>query len=163
MLKQRTIEAVIQNVSNNFKALLLTGMRQIGKTTVLQKISEDNRECITLDDVALLKMAKEDPYLFFQTHQTPLLIDEIQYAPELFSHIKMILDKNGQMGQVWMSGSQQFLLMKGVTESLAGRLAVLELMGFSIYEQEGKGHLQLRVHGYGKGEKGSWRRRLHRG
>jgi predicted AAA+ superfamily ATPase len=87
-------------------------------------------------------LAKEDPYLFFQTHTFPLLIDEIQYAPELFSNIKMLIDKNSQFGQVWMTGSQQFLLMKGVSESLAGRLAILELLGFSIYEQVNKGYLQ---------------------
>jgi len=87
-------------------------------------------------------MTKEDAYLFFQVNKLPILIDEIQYAPELFSHIKMLVDTSSQFGQVWLTGSQQFLLMKGVSESLAGRLAVLELMGFSIYEQEGKGNLQ---------------------
>ena len=142
MFKHRTIESVIHAVNSNFKAFLLTGMRQVGKTTVLQKLIEGERKYITMDDVSLLKMAKDDPNLFFQTHKVPLLIDEIQYAPELFSHIKMCIDKDNQSGQIWMTGSQQFLLMKGVTESLAGRLAILELMGFSIYEQEGKGHLQ---------------------
>jgi len=142
MLKTRTIESFIKKANNNFKSLLLTGMRQVGKTTVMQNLLKDNRTYITLDDVLTLKLAKEDPYLFFQTHKPPLLIDEIQYAPELFSHIKMLLDKSIQSGQIWMTGSQQFLLMKGVSESLAGRLAVLELMGFSIYEHEGKGDLQ---------------------
>jgi len=142
MLKHRTIEAVIKKADANFKTLLLTGTRQVGKTTVLKNLTNDNRIYITLDDVLSLKLVKEDPYLFFQTYKPPLLIDEIQYAPELFSHIKMLIDKNNQPGQVWMTGSQQFLLMKGVSESLAGRLAVLELMGFSIYEQEKKGNLQ---------------------
>jgi predicted AAA+ superfamily ATPase len=142
MLINRTIESVIKKANSNFKALLLTGMRQVGKTTVLQNLLSDNRTYITLDDVLSLKLAKEDPYLFFQTYKPPLLIDEIQYAPELFSHIKLFIDKSNQYGQVWMTGSQQFLLMQGVSESLAGRLAVLELMGFSIYEQENKGHLQ---------------------
>lgn len=142
MLKNRTIESVIKNANSNFKALLLTGMRQVGKTTVLKDLAENNRTYVTLDDVLSLNLAKEDAYLFFQTHKTPLLIDEIQYAPELFPHIKMLVDKSSQSGQVWLTGSQQFLLMKGVSESLAGRLAVLELMGFSIYEQEGKGNQQ---------------------
>ena len=142
MLKTRTIESFIKKANNNFKSLLLTGMRQVGKTTVMQNLLKDNRTYITLDDVLTLKLAKEDPYLFFQTHKPPLLIDEIQYAPELFSHIKILLDKSNQFGQIWMTGSQQFLLMKGVSESLAGRLAILELMGFSIYEQDSKGSLQ---------------------
>ena len=142
MFKNRTIEKTIQKIDNNFKVLLLTGMRQVGKTTVLQDLADNNRTYITLDDVLSLKLAREDPYLFFQTYKLPLLIDEIQYAPELFSGIKMLVDKSSQSGQVWMTGSQQFLLMKNVSESLAGRLAVLELMGFSIYEQEEKGHLQ---------------------
>ncbi|MCL2435088.1 MAG: ATP-binding protein [Lentimicrobiaceae bacterium] len=142
MLKHRTIESVIKKADTHFKALLLTGTRQVGKTTVLKNLVNDNRTYITLDDMLSLKMAKEDPYLFFQTYKLPLLIDEIQYAPELFSHIKMLIDKGVEPGQVWMTGSQQFLLMKGVSESLAGRLVVLELMGFSIYEQEGKGSLQ---------------------
>jgi len=142
MLKKRTIETVIKKVDSNFKVLLLTGMRQVGKTTVLKNISGAERTYITLDDVLSLNMAKEDAYLFFQANKLPVLIDEIQYAPELFTHIKMLVDASSRFGQVWLTGSQQFLLMKGVSESLAGRLAVLELMGFSIYEQEGKGNLQ---------------------
>ena len=142
MYKHRTIENVVRQADSNFKALLLTGMRQVGKTTVLKDMADNDRVYITLDDARLLKLAKEDPYLFFQTYQSPILIDEIQYAPELFSHIKMLIDNRNVTGQIWMTGSQQFLLMKGVSESLAGRLAILELMGFSIYEQEGKGELQ---------------------
>ena len=142
MLKNRTIETVIKKANANFKALLLTGARQVGKTTVLQNLLDNKRKYITFDDVLSLKLAKEDPYLFFQTYNPPLLIDEIQYVPELLSHIKLLIDNSKQFGQVWMTGSQQFLLMQGVSESLAGRLAVLELLGFSIYEQEDKGNLQ---------------------
>ena len=141
-MRNRTIETVIKSADTNFKALLLTGTRQVGKTTVLRNLLNDERKYITFDDILSLKLAKEDPYLFFQTHKLPLLIDEIQYAPELFSNIKMLVDKTNQMGQIWLTGSQQFLLMKGVSESLAGRLSVLELLGFSIYEQEDKGYLQ---------------------
>ena len=142
MFKHRTIASHIQKADSNFKVLLLTGMRQVGKTTVLKDLATDDRKYITLDDVLSLKLAKEDAYLFFQTHKAPLLIDEIQYAPELFPHIKLLVDNSYLSGQVWMTGSQQFLLMKGVSESLAGRLAVLELMGFSIYEQAEQGSLQ---------------------
>lgn len=80
-------------------------------------------------------MAKTDPELFFQTYPFPLLIDEIQYAPELFPHIKMRVDTSSENGQVWMTGSRQFLLMKGISESLAGRIALLDLLGYSIYER----------------------------
>jgi predicted AAA+ superfamily ATPase len=142
MYKHRTIENSVEKVNKNFKALLLTGMRQVGKTTLLRDRAKNSRTYLTLDDTRILQLAKEDPYLFFQTYRPPLLIDEIQYAPELFSYIKMLVDSTSEPGQVWMTGSQQFLLMQGVSESLAGRLAVMELMGFSIYEREGKGELQ---------------------
>ena len=138
----RTIETTVKQVNKTFKALLLTGMRQVGKTTLLKDLAEDNRTYITLDDQRLLKLAKDDPYLFFQTYQPPLLIDEIQYAPELFSYIKMLLDAGQETGQIWMTGSQQFLLMQGVSETLAGRIAIMELSGFSMYERERNGNLQ---------------------
>ncbi len=142
MLRNRTVESVIKKIDRNFKVLLLTGMRQVGKTTVLKKLAGAERTYITLDDILSLKMAKEDAYLFFQANKLPILIDEIQYAPELLPHIKMLVDASSRFGQVWLTGSQQFLLMKGVSESLAGRIAVLELLGFSLYEQADKGHLQ---------------------
>jgi predicted AAA+ superfamily ATPase len=142
MYKRRTIENSLKRVNSSFKALLLTGMRQVGKTTLLKDMAGQNRTYLTLGDMRVSQLAKEDPFLFFQTYRPPLLIDEIQYAPELFSHIKMLVDDASESGQVWMTGSQQFLLMKGVSESLAGRLAIMELMGFSIYEREGKGELQ---------------------
>jgi len=142
MYKHRTIETFIKKADRNFKSLLVTGLRQVGKTTVLKDLAGKSRNYVTLDDMLSLKLAKEDAYLFFQTNELPLLIDEIQYAPGLFPHIKMLVDKTTEQGQVWLTGSQQFLLMKGVSESLAGRLAILELMGFSIYEQAGKGDVQ---------------------
>jgi predicted AAA+ superfamily ATPase len=142
MYKHRTIETFIKKADKNFKSLLVTGLRQVGKTTVLKDMAGNSRNYVTLDDMLSLKLAKEDAYLFFQTNELPLLIDEIQYAPGLFPHIKMMVDKTPEPGQVWLTGSQQFLLMKNVSESLAGRLAILELMGFSIYEQAGKGDIQ---------------------
>ncbi|MDR0547061.1 MAG: ATP-binding protein [Dysgonamonadaceae bacterium] len=142
MLNNRTLKTTIERVSNNFRVILLTGMRQVGKTTLLKMLSEQERTYLTLDDTATLNLAKTDPYLFFKTYQPPMLIDEIQYAPDLFPHIKMLVDNSLLKGQVWLTGSRQFLLMKGVSESLAGRLVILELLGFSIYEREGKGELQ---------------------
>jgi len=142
MYKHRTIEAFIKKADKNFKSLLVTGIRQVGKTTMLKDMAAGNRKYVTLDDMLSLKLAKEDAYLFFQANELPLLIDEIQYAPDLFPYIKILVDKTTETGQIWLTGSQQFMLMKGVSESLAGRLAILELMGFSIYEQAGKGDVQ---------------------
>jgi predicted AAA+ superfamily ATPase len=82
--KHRTIENSLGRVNNNFKSLLLKWMRQVGKTTLLKEMAKSNRTYLTLDDIRVLQLAKEDPYLFFQTYKPPLLIDEIQYAPELF-------------------------------------------------------------------------------
>ena len=137
MYKSRTLKQIIKNSSKNFKAILICGMRQIGKTTFLQNICEDNRTYVTLDNPNDLLMAKQEPQFFFQTYKPPLLIDEIQYAPEIFPYIKMLVDKSDDKGLIWMTGSQQFLLMKGVSESLAGRMAIFDMLGFSLYETQG--------------------------
>ena len=142
MYYHRTLEAIIKNANDNFKVVMLTGMRQIGKTTLLKNASGPERAYVTLDDTRALKLAKEDPYLFFQAYRPPVLIDEVQYAPELFSHIKMLVYGTDRKGLVWMTGSQQFLLMKGVSESLAGRMAIIDLYGFSLYELENKAQAQ---------------------
>ncbi|MDR2870447.1 MAG: ATP-binding protein [Deferribacteraceae bacterium] len=139
---ERTLKDTILKLSDNFKVLLITGMRQVGKTTILRQLSSDGRVYVTLDNAKDLVMAKDEPEFFFQTYPAPVLIDEIQYAPELFSHIKMLADNAHSYGLVWMTGSQQFQLMKGVTESLAGRVVILELLGYSIYEREGLGRQQ---------------------
>jgi len=138
MYKERTASKVIKTTSDNFKVVLLTGMRQIGKTTLLEHI-DPKREYIVLDDKDILRQAKQEPKLFFEQHQPPVLIDEVQYAPELFPYIKMLVDKSDKYGQIWMTGSQQFAMMKNVSESLAGRVALVDMMGFSIYEQADKG------------------------
>ena len=134
MYKNRTIENYINKVSSQFPALLLTGARQVGKTTIFKHLSTKERTYVTLDDPENLYLAKSDPALFFKRYHPPLLIDEIQYAPELLPYIKMMIDSNRKNGMFWMTGSQQFLLMKGVSESLAGRIAILNLLGFSKHE-----------------------------
>jgi predicted AAA+ superfamily ATPase len=141
MFYPRTLSKVIARAGENFKVVMLTGMRQVGKTTLLRELA-GGRVYLTLDDPRTLKSAKEDPYLLFESHKPPLLIDEAQYAPELFSHVKMLVDGSDRTGQVWMTGSQQFLMMKGVSESLAGRMALIDLLGFSLYERENKALLQ---------------------
>ena len=138
MILQRTLEASVRRAAEQFPVLLITGARQVGKTTLLRRISGPERTYVTLDDPRLLALAKEDPLLFLQRFKPPLLIDEIQYAPELLPIIKMQVDDARASGMFWLTGSQQFHLMKGVSESLAGRVAVLNLMGLSRREMIGR-------------------------
>ena len=135
----RTIEPQIVRASQQFPALLLTGARQVGKTTLLRHVSPAQRAYVTLDDPLVLSLARTDPALFMQRFTPPVLIDEIQYAPGLLPYIKMAADRAGEAGLFWLTGSQQFHLMKGVSESLAGRVAILHLLGLSRREQLGKG------------------------
>ena len=105
-----------------FPAILITGPRQVGKTTMLKKLMKDEsigRTYVTLDDLTERQMAKNDPAMFFQLHKPPLFIDEVQYAPELFPYIKMWVDDHHNPGDFWLTGSQLFKLMEGVQESLA--------------------------------------------
>ncbi len=139
MYLPRTLEGFAQYAAKSFPVLLITGARQVGKTTFLRYLSEPERTYVSLDDSLLLELAKRDPALFFQRFRPPMLIDEIQYAPELLPYIKMEVDRAGQPGLFWLTGSQQFHLMKGVSESLAGRVAVLQLLGFSRLEETGRG------------------------
>jgi len=130
----RSIEDVWNKASDQFPVVLLTGPRQVGKTTTLEYLCRKNRRYITLDDLALRSLARKDPSLFLEKFPPPVLIDEIQYAPELLPYIKMHVDRSKKPGSFWLTGSQQFHLMKGVTESLAGRVAMLSILGFSSRE-----------------------------
>lgn len=132
----RTIENTVKKVSNTFPVVLITGPRQVGKTTVLRECDK-SRKYVSLDDVNLRLLAKESPELFLDRFAPPVLIDEIQYAPELLPYIKIIADERQEDGLFWLTGSQQFQLMQGVTESLAGRIGIVELQGFSIAERTG--------------------------
>lgn len=134
----RTISNHFSKASGHFPVVMLTGARQVGKTTVLREMSDPGRTYLTLDDPRILMLAKTEPALFFQRYQPPLLIDEIQYAPELLPFIKMSVDETRTPGQFWLTGSQQFHLMKGVSESLAGRVAVIHLLGLSRREMTGR-------------------------
>ncbi|MBQ9696948.1 MAG: ATP-binding protein [Acidaminococcaceae bacterium] len=136
----RHMEQLVLKLSAQYSAILITGPRQAGKTTMLRKLAEQenaNREYITLDDLVARDMAKHDPALFLQLHKPPVLIDEVQYAPELFSYIKMRIDKHHNPGDFWMTGSQIFRLMRGVQESLAGRVALLHMSPLSQREITG--------------------------
>jgi predicted AAA+ superfamily ATPase len=137
MYLPRTLEAFVQKANNQFPVLLVTGARQVGKTTFLQHLSKEERTYVSLDDPLVLTLAKEDPALFMQRYTPPMLIDEIQYASELLPHIKMAVDRDRKPGAFWLTGSQQFHLMKNVSESLAGRVGVVQLLGFSRREAMG--------------------------
>ena len=134
----RNIEQTINRISNQFKVLLLTGARQVGKTTLLKHLAQGSgRTYVTLDDLAVRSLALSDPALFLQRYTPPLLIDEIQYAPQLLSYIKMYADTKAQNGDIWLTGSQRLPLMQGVTESLAGRVGIIDLQGLSANEING--------------------------
>lgn len=131
----RNLEKVVNQVTKEYPVVLVTGPRQVGKTTMLQKLMEGtDRGYVSLDDLNERNLAKTDPELFLQLHKPPVLIDEVQYAPELFIYIKMNVDKNHEPGAFWLTGSQVFKLMNGVQESLAGRVAVLSLTSLSQAE-----------------------------
>jgi predicted AAA+ superfamily ATPase len=134
MYVTRTLEEFLKQTSNQFPVLLVTGPRQVGKTTLLRNLSKGNRTYATLDDMVLRALAKEEPELFLERFKPPLLIDEVQYAPELLPYIKMYVDRYKEPNTFWLTGSQQFHLMKGVSESLAGRIGIVNLLGLSTRE-----------------------------
>lgn len=141
----RTLEASVAQASNFFPVLMLSGPRQVGKTTLLKRLcgqvpaGQTARRYVTLDNPMLLALARDEPALFLQRFPPPVLIDEIQYAPGLLPVIKEMVDADGGKGLVWLTGSQPFHLMKNVGESLAGRVAVMQLQGLSMGESLGLG------------------------
>ena len=136
----RTIANQVQEMSLCFPCVMLTGARQVGKSTLLRNLMPQGMRYINLDDYRAVTEAKEDPIGFLENHGTPLCIDEIQYAPELLRAIKLKVDERpDDMGLYWLTGSQRFHMMKGVTESLAGRVGILDLSTYSQYEAMGMG------------------------
>lgn len=133
---KRHAEKTVTELSKMFGAVLVAGPRQVGKTTMLKEITKDIGYA-TLDDPIVRQSATEESGTFFKDNPPPVFVDEIQKAPELFPQIKMIVDRDRKKGQFFMCGSQQFKMMKGVSESLAGRLGLITLLGFSLREKYG--------------------------
>ena len=139
---QRDIEKKIISLTKEYPCILITGPRQVGKTTVLRRLMASNRTYVSLDDLEERKLAKSDPALFLQIHDLPLFIDEVQYAPELFSYIKIAIDNGADPGSFWLTGSQAFRMMELAQESLAGRTAILHMPSLSQHEIYGSGENQ---------------------
>ncbi|MDC7244477.1 MAG: ATP-binding protein [Sphaerochaetaceae bacterium] len=123
-------------MSERFPAVLVTGPRQVGKTTMLRTLAEEKRNYVSLDNPLARSLAVNEPGLFLEKYEPPVIIDEIQYAPNLMEYIKMYVDEHKKMGDIWMTGSQMFHLMKNVSESLAGRVGILRMQGFSAAEMD---------------------------
>ncbi len=134
----RAMEKTVLQIQSSFPVLLVTGPRQVGKTTMLKKLSDKKRQYVTLDDPLLREIAVTDPGLFLQRFEPPVIIDEIQYAPELLPHIKMYVDRTRNNGQFWLTGSQMFHLMENASESLAGRVGIVNLLSLSNSEISGQ-------------------------
>lgn len=130
----RDLEKKIKDTSKEYACILITGARQVGKSTILRQLMDENREVVLLDDIEERKLASRDPELFFQMHSLPILIDEVQYAPELFSYIKMAIDNGAEPGSFWLTGSQPFKLMELAQETLAGRIAIIHMPPLSQHE-----------------------------
>ena len=134
----RAAEEKFLRMSDFFKAVLITGARQVGKSTMLQQLAKNQkRTFVSLDNIEARELAQTDPELFFQRYKPPVVIDEVQYAPQLFNQIKILCDNSELTGQFWLTGSQKYSMMKGITESLAGRIGIMELHSFSQSELSG--------------------------
>ena len=137
---KRTLEKSIMDISEDYSCLLLIGPRQVGKTTVLEHLMKGTkRQKVTLDDAENRRLAKSDPALFLELHPAPVMIDEVQYAPELFSYIKINVDNGAAPGSYWLTGSQAFQLMELAQETLAGRTAIIHMSALSQSELYGDG------------------------
>ncbi len=136
----RTLEQKIMDISRDYSCLLLIGPRQVGKTTMLEHLMKGSaRRKVTLDDAENRRLAQSDPALFLEMHPAPVLIDEVQYAPQLFSYIKISVDNGAAPGSYWLTGSQAFQLMELAQESLAGRTAIVHMSALSQSELYGDG------------------------
>ncbi|HZK39525.1 MAG TPA: ATP-binding protein [Clostridia bacterium] len=136
---KRELERKFLHMSSFFKVVLVTGARQVGKTTMLKHLARgQERTYVSLDNAMARTLAQTDPVLFFQTYKPPIIIDEVQKAPVLFEQIKVMCEDSEENGRFWLTGSQQYSMMKEVRETLAGRIAILELFSLSQREKNEK-------------------------
>ena len=133
----REIERTIGEMLGQFKVVLVTGARQVGKTTVLRECLGDRYSYVSMENLADFDLAERDAALFFQTRELPLIIDEIQRVPSLFQAVKWLVDQSDERGAIVLTGAQTYELMRGVSESLAGRIGILEMSGMSLREIAG--------------------------
>lgn len=143
MYIQRHLEQQILEASRYYPIVMVCGQRQVGKSTMLNHIKENGRRYVTMDDGNARRLASTDPALFFETYGSPLLIDEFQRVPSILLEMKKIVDQkalNGEdyNGMFWLTGSQKFKMMQGVSESLAGRVAIFDMASLSTAEIEGR-------------------------
>lgn len=130
---ERKIQSLLKEIFHQFPAILITGLRQTGKTSLLQRLFP-KAEYTTLDLPANQIAAQKNPMQFIESRKAPLIIDEIQYSPELFKALKIAIDTTKMKGLFLLTGSQSFHLMQGISESLAGRCAILQLHPLSLSE-----------------------------
>lgn len=129
----------VRELSSQFPALMVNGARQVGKTTLLKAAAKDGRTFVSLDDPDIRALARRDPALFLQTFPAPVTIDEVQYAPQILPLVKMAIDREPDAcGRFWFTGSQQFHLMRDISETLAGRIAIVDLGGITQGEELGR-------------------------
>ena len=135
----RSSKSYLNYLSEHFPAVVITGARQVGKSTLVKEfaLQKGGIQYVTLDYPVLRQLARTDPELFLQQYQPPVIIDEIQYAPELLPYIKIQIDEHRTNGMYYLTGSQMFRLMKHVSETLAGRVGIIQLFGLSRSEISG--------------------------
>ena len=139
LYKERLLTTRLRTFVRNFRVVVISGARQVGKSTLLNHAFPADTDCVVFDPVIDVENARQDPDLFLDNHpRRPLLLDEIQYAPELVAAIKRRVDKDPTPGQFVLTGSQQWEVMKSLAESLAGRAVFLEMNGFSLTEMSGQ-------------------------
>ncbi len=135
----RSLERKFLKMSSAFKVVMVTGARQVGKSTMLKHLAQDTgRAFVSMDDTDARELAERDSKLFFQMYKPPILIDEVQKAPGLFEQIKILCDESDKRGQFWLTGSQSKKLLKQAGDSLAGRICVLKMFSLSTKELEGR-------------------------
>ena len=137
MYIHRSIETAVRRLLPQRKVVLVTGARQVGKTTMLRHTMPAEFSFVTLDDFRALQIAERDPMSFFSVYPLPTVVGEVQHAPSLFRQIKFVVDQSDAKGSIVLTGSQTYRLMHGVSESLAGRVGVLEMSGLSLRELSG--------------------------